>query len=114
MLLASDYSPPLGDLQSFENEWVEVEMRAPKGWCEPANPSSLSTISNPIAIPSSETIDESNVPPFLRDDLESLDALDERDLRGFNLLPINNPIVKLPKLYLIFFFYSSTVQAYSS
>ncbi|XP_043673344.1 GATOR complex protein Iml1 isoform X9 [Vespula pensylvanica] len=28
---AADYSPPLGDLQSFENEWVEVEMKAPKG-----------------------------------------------------------------------------------
>lgn len=82
VLIASDYSPPLGDLQSFENEWVEVEMRAPKGWCEPVHPSSFSTISTPIAIPSCETIDESNVPAFLRDDLESLYAADERDLRG--------------------------------
>ncbi|XP_024945563.1 GATOR complex protein DEPDC5 isoform X2 [Cephus cinctus] len=74
-----DYTPPLGDLQSFENEWVEVEMRAPKGWCEPSAPVTSSTISSPISIPTTcETIDESNVPPFLRDDLDQA-YFDEKD-----------------------------------
>ncbi|XP_016844784.1 GATOR complex protein Iml1 isoform X2 [Nasonia vitripennis] len=78
----SDYSPPLGDLQSFENEWVEVEMRAPKGWCEPHSNSSSnlhSNITHPITIPSCDTIDESNVPVFLRNDLDLSDVTDERD-----------------------------------
>ncbi|XP_058807766.1 GATOR complex protein Iml1 isoform X1 [Phymastichus coffea] len=78
-----EYSPPLGDLQSFENEWVEIEMRAPKGWCEPqSNASSsslLSNISHPISIPSCDNIDESDVPVFLRNDLDLSDVSDERD-----------------------------------
>ncbi|KAL0108783.1 hypothetical protein PUN28_014128 [Cardiocondyla obscurior] len=69
---AADYSAPLGNLQSFENEWVEVEMRAPKGWCEPIS----STISTP-AIPS-DAIDESNVPHFLRDDIDLNESMDDR------------------------------------
>ena len=70
MILAPDYSPPLGDLQSFENEWVEIETRAPKGWCERTAPTILSNISSPIAIPSCDTVDESHVPIFLRDEIE--------------------------------------------
>lgn len=76
---AADYSPPLGDLQSFENEWVEVEMRAPKGWCEPTSPVTFPTMSSPISIPSSDTIDETNVPSFLRDDLDLMEPIDDRD-----------------------------------
>ncbi|XP_017880904.1 GATOR complex protein DEPDC5 isoform X5 [Ceratina calcarata] len=71
---AGDYYSPLGDLQSFENEWVEVEIKAPKGWCEPTSPASFPPITNPITILNNETVDESNVPSFLRDDLIALDS----------------------------------------
>ncbi|KAL6430036.1 hypothetical protein ACFW04_007680 [Cataglyphis niger] len=74
---AADYSAPLGDLQGFENEWVEVEMRPPKGWCEPSSVTS-STISSPITIPNCDAVDESNVPPFLRDDISLTESLDDR------------------------------------
>ncbi|XP_014236946.1 GATOR complex protein DEPDC5 isoform X4 [Trichogramma pretiosum] len=83
-----DYLPPLGDLQSFENEWIEVETRVPKGWCEPQSShsstghlstSSNSTVSHPISIPSSDTIDESDVHVFLRNDLGDSADPDERD-----------------------------------
>ncbi|CAL7950358.1 unnamed protein product [Xylocopa violacea] len=73
---AGDYFSPLGDLQSFENEWVEVEIKAPKGWCEPTSPGSFSSISSPMTIPSSDTVDESNVPPFLKDNLIVMDTAD--------------------------------------
>ncbi|XP_028048788.1 GATOR complex protein Iml1 [Monomorium pharaonis] len=77
---AADYSAPLGNLQSFENEWVEVEMKSPKGWCEPT---SSTTVSTPITIPTCDTIDESNVPPFLKDDIDiyriGLDLREETD-----------------------------------
>ncbi|XP_011872141.1 PREDICTED: DEP domain-containing protein 5 isoform X3 [Vollenhovia emeryi] len=72
---AADYSAPLGNLQSFENEWVEVEMRPPKGWCEPT---SSTTASTPITIPSCDAIDESNVPSFLRDDIDLNESIDDR------------------------------------
>ncbi|KAK2575080.1 hypothetical protein KPH14_008813 [Odynerus spinipes] len=79
---AADYSPPLGDLQSFENEWIEVEMKPPKGWCEPTTTTSLPTVSSPISIPNCDTIDESNVPIFLRDDLDLTSLLEEKELNG--------------------------------
>ncbi|XP_014598168.1 PREDICTED: DEP domain-containing protein 5 isoform X2 [Polistes canadensis] len=93
---AADYSPPLGDLQSFENEWVEVEMKAPKGWCEPTTTTAttttstttstttttLPTMSSPISIPNYDTVDESNVPLFLRDDLDLTSFLEEKELNG--------------------------------
>ncbi|XP_039311231.1 GATOR complex protein Iml1 isoform X6 [Solenopsis invicta] len=75
---AADYSAPLGNLQSFENEWVEVEMRPPKGWCEPSS-TILSTVLTPITIPSCDAIDESNVPPFLRDDIDLTESMDDRN-----------------------------------
>ncbi|XP_033220943.1 GATOR complex protein Iml1 [Belonocnema kinseyi] len=78
---APDYTPPLGDLQSFENEWVEIETRAPKGWCERTASTILSNVSSPIAIPSCDTVDESNVPIFLRDDIDIIDSNDEGDCR---------------------------------
>ncbi|EFN67807.1 DEP domain-containing protein 5 [Camponotus floridanus] len=74
-----DYSAPLGDLQGFENEWVEVEMRSPKGWCEPTSSTTSSTMSSPITIPNSDTIDESDVPPFLRDDINLTESIDDRN-----------------------------------
>jgi hypothetical protein len=61
-------------------------MRAPKGWCEPQSnfnsASLLSNISHPILIPSCDTIDESDVPIFLRNDLDLSDVTDERDWTG--------------------------------
>ncbi|XP_050487982.1 GATOR complex protein Iml1 isoform X2 [Bombus huntii] len=76
---AGDYFSPLGDLQSFENEWVEVEIRAPKGWCEPSSPGSFPLMSSPMTIPSCDTtiVDESNVAPFLKDELDISDMADE-------------------------------------
>ena len=76
---AGDYFSPLGNLQSFENEWVEVEIRAPKGWCEPSSPGSFPLMSSPMTIPSCDTttVDESNVAPFLKDELDIADMADE-------------------------------------
>ncbi|XP_076679614.1 GATOR complex protein Iml1 isoform X5 [Andrena cerasifolii] len=76
---AADYFSPSGDLQSFENEWVEVEIKAPKGWCEPTSPVTCPTISSPITIPNCDTVDESNVPSFLKDDLDLMDPGDDKD-----------------------------------
>lgn len=80
--IAADYSAPLGDLESFENEWVEVEMRSPKEWCEPASPTTLSTMSSPITISSCDDIDESNVPPFLRDNIDLTESMDDKSWTG--------------------------------
>ncbi|XP_044001787.1 GATOR complex protein Iml1 isoform X3 [Aphidius gifuensis] len=52
--------------QSFENEWVEIEIKPPVNWCQPVTNSSLTNIPTSTC----ETIDESNIPPFLRDDLD--------------------------------------------
>ncbi|XP_017789838.1 PREDICTED: DEP domain-containing protein 5 [Habropoda laboriosa] len=76
---AGEYFSPLGDLQSFENEWVEVETKAPKGWCEPTSPGSFLPMSSPMTIPSTDAVDESNVPPFLKDDLDVEDTTDDRE-----------------------------------
>ena len=76
---AADYFSPSGDLQSFENEWVEVEIKAPKGWCEPTSPVTCPTISSPITIPNCDAVDESNVPSFLKDDLDLMDPGDDKD-----------------------------------
>ncbi|XP_016922139.1 GATOR complex protein Iml1 isoform X5 [Apis cerana] len=72
---AGDYFSPLGDLQSFENEWVEVEIKAPKGWCEPPSSGSFP----PMTISSCDTVDESNVVSFLKDDLDISDIADEAE-----------------------------------
>ncbi|XP_046613786.1 GATOR complex protein Iml1 isoform X1 [Neodiprion virginianus] len=74
-----EYFPPLGDLRSFENEWVEVEMKVPKGWCEPTAPTQISNISSPISIPSCDIIDESSVPVFLRDDSDLVFLTEDRE-----------------------------------
>lgn len=55
-------------------------MRAPKGWCEPAIPiNNFTTISTPINIPTSDSVDESKVPLFLRDDLDLPRLLEDKD-----------------------------------
>ncbi|XP_078053123.1 GATOR complex protein Iml1 isoform X3 [Augochlora pura] len=79
---ATDNFSPTGDLQSFENEWVEVEIKAPKSWCEPTSAASFPTISSPINIPSCDTVDESNVPPFLKDDLDLIDCVQDTEWRA--------------------------------
>ncbi|XP_076285697.1 GATOR complex protein Iml1 isoform X7 [Lasioglossum baleicum] len=79
---ATDYFSPTGDLQSFENEWVEVEIKAPKSWCEPTSMGTFPTISSPINIPSCDTVDESNVPPFLKDDLDLIDCVQDTEWRA--------------------------------
>lgn len=76
---AGDYFSPLGDLQSFENEWIEVEIKAPKGWCEPSLPVSFPPMSSPMTISSCDTVDESNVAPFLKDDLDISDIGNDRE-----------------------------------
>jgi hypothetical protein len=40
-LIDGEFLQPLGDLQSFENEWLEVEVKHPTGWRQsmPALPS---------------------------------------------------------------------------
>lgn len=47
-----EYLQPLGDLQGFENEWLEVEVKHPTGWRQSVPPS-----------PSSETPSSPNVTP---------------------------------------------------
>ncbi|XP_034950976.1 GATOR complex protein Iml1 isoform X3 [Chelonus insularis] len=76
-----EHSLPLGDLQSFENEWVEVEMEPPKDWCQLSSHISLSNTTSPIPIGNCETIDESNIPAFLRDDLDVIKGTNETDWR---------------------------------
>lgn len=56
-------------------------MKAPEGWCEPSATTTGTSVSIPISIPSSESIDESNIPSFLRDELEVADT-SEKDWRG--------------------------------
>lgn len=65
-------------MQSFENEWVEVEIKAPKGWCEPPTTGSFP----PMTISSCDTVDESNVVSFLKDDLDISDIADEAEWQG--------------------------------
>lgn len=57
---SADYKPPLGDLEAFENEWMEVEI-----------PMKF-VISNPSAAqsPTEVKLTENDVPSFLRDEVE--------------------------------------------
>jgi hypothetical protein len=61
-LIDGEFVQPLGDLQSFENEWLEVEVQHPTGWRQsmPASPSS--------EIPSSPKV----MPKFLCPVLEEM------------------------------------------
>ena len=63
-------SAPLGDIQSFENEWLEVEVRHPTHWMQ----SSVGSTDN---VPSSPTIAQTpmnlllpQLPKFLHDTME--------------------------------------------
>lgn len=58
---ATDYLQPLGDLQSFENEWLEVEVRPPR------IPVEEQTSPKSLTVPNTVTDREKSVPLFLRD-----------------------------------------------
>lgn len=78
-------------MQSFENEWVEVEIKAPKGWCEPPSSGSFP----PMTISSCDTVDESNVVSFLKDDLDISDIADEAEWQGIYIFYIIYIIILL-------------------
>jgi hypothetical protein len=50
----ADYQPPSGDLQSFENEWVEVEVTHPNKWRKLSEANNTSQIPRFLAT----TVDE--------------------------------------------------------
>ena len=83
-------------------------MRAPKGWCEPQlshnNSSHPSNMSHPISIPSCDTIDESDVPVFLRDDLDLSHVTDERDWTGMRVV-FDNSVQVIILFFLRFCFF---------
>lgn len=54
----------LGDLQSFENEWLEVEVRPPLNW-------GLNTSETSMDVPNSRHNREVGVPHFLCDDIDT-------------------------------------------
>lgn len=75
-------------------------MKAPEGWCEPSSPESFPTISSPVNIPSTDAVDESNVSPFLRDDIDFVDTTDDREWQGnFYILFIPYKKEEMLKLY---------------
>ncbi|KAJ9573996.1 hypothetical protein L9F63_008626, partial [Diploptera punctata] len=57
-----EYSQPLGDLQSFENEWLEVEVKHPTAWRQ----------STPATPTSEQPATVTKVPKFLCTDLEEI------------------------------------------
>lgn len=59
-------------------------MRPPKGWCESTSSTASSTMSSPITIPNYDVIDESDVPPFLRDVIDLTESIDDRSWTGEN------------------------------
>ncbi|KAH9637753.1 hypothetical protein HF086_009421 [Spodoptera exigua] len=61
-----DYVKPLGDLQSFENEWMEVEVLGPRSPLLPAD-----TTTGAIDISGSSPVtDDTGVPAFLCDNID--------------------------------------------
>lgn len=62
----TDYINPLGDLQSFENEWMEVEVLGPRSPLIPAE-----TMTGAIDISGSSPVtDDTGVPAFLCDNID--------------------------------------------
>nr|CAD7589464.1 unnamed protein product [Timema genevievae] len=79
-----EYLQPLGDLESFENEWIEVEVKHPGGWRQGACPQAL----------------EAGVPKFLRDTLPGScdeDADQPRKWPGVNYFSLVLCLVPLYK-----------------
>lgn len=62
-----DYVKPLGDLQSFENEWMEVEVLGPRSPLLP-----IEATSKAIDISGTSPVtDDTKVPAFLCDNIDS-------------------------------------------
>lgn len=62
----SDYVKPLGDLQSFENEWMEVEVLGPRSPLQ-----TTETSSRAIDISGTSPVtDDSGMPAFLCDNID--------------------------------------------
>ena len=67
----------LRDIQSFENEWVEIAITPPKGWCESSKSiaSSSATADN---VMNSNAVNDSNVPLFLQPNLSASDQSNKK------------------------------------
>jgi len=78
--LEGDAGPaPLGDLKSFENEWLEVEVKHSPSWsvsssssvgAAPGNTAHSVSPASPLSTQSS--VDNTTLPKFLQDNLEEL------------------------------------------
>lgn len=64
---------PNGDLQAFENEWLEVEIRPPLNWGLSKSPTALN-------IPNTFSDQEHGVPHFLCEDIDTEYLQGEFDL----------------------------------
>lgn len=62
-------SMPLGDVQSFENEWLEVEVRHPTSW---THTGSNDVPNSPTLPPSSTPLPLPTLPKFLQDSMEEM------------------------------------------
>lgn len=60
-----DYVKPLGDLRSFENEWMEVEVLGPRSPLTGATAGAID-----ISGASTPVTDETGVPAFLCDNID--------------------------------------------
>ncbi|XP_034240343.1 GATOR complex protein Iml1 isoform X2 [Thrips palmi] len=63
-------SAPLGDIQSFENEWLEVEVRHPTNWVQSATGSIDNVPNSPTLPPTYPPL--SPLPKFLHDTMEEM------------------------------------------
>lgn len=73
---------PLGDLQSFENEWMEVEVLGPR------SPLLSSEVMGAIDISGNSVTDDSDMPAFLCDNIDP------------NYMDMENDDCKFAKVYL--------------
>lgn len=64
---------PNGDLQAFENEWLEVEIRPPLNWGLTSSPIGLS-------VPNTISDREQGVPHFLCEDIDTAYLQGEFDI----------------------------------
>jgi hypothetical protein len=63
---SSDYKPPMGDLEAFSFEWMEVEV--PMKYIIP--PAQIKALSSPAVEKSLQVASENDVPSFLKDEVE--------------------------------------------
>ena len=65
-------SAPLGDIQSFENEWLEVEVRHPTLWTQPNLVSADNIPTSPSYTQTSASLPLPQLPKFLEDRMEEM------------------------------------------